>query len=282
MPNTICGILLVALVILFFLDKKIAPRFKRAAAVVLGIYLICFYIPAFTILMHGGTHTNWFPIRYSFTAQQDGPIYHFDTSIPGSPNGIATPAIKYVGFYHKGDAVEGKIPLINGIGTGDFMRGYCANLAFAYADNAQLAQYAAQLNSRDIEFNVVHENDLTGSFTAAEGQRVLFTIPWDEGWTCYIDGKLAPIYKTWNLFMSVEVPAGQHSYEMKFFPAWMNYGLIVSGAAFVGLIILMVVWKQRKKDEDLRKEKINAVDDNREETMAEENVTDAVWTKSEE
>ena len=221
-------------------------------------------------------------IRYAFTAQQDGPIYYFDTSIPSSPNGLSTPAIKYVGFYHKGDAVEGKIPLSGGIGTGDFMRGYCANLAFAYADNARLEQYAAQLNSREIDFNVVHENDLTGSFTADEGQRILFTIPWDEGWTCLIDGQKVPIDKTWDLFMSVDVPAGQHRYEMKFFPAWMNYGLIVSGAALVGLIILMVVWKQRKKDKDLIKEKTKTVDDNRDETMVAENVTDAVWTKNEE
>lgn len=66
LPNIFCGILVVALVILFFMDKKIEARFKKAAAVVLGIYLTSFYIPAFTLLMHGGTHTNWFPYRYSY------------------------------------------------------------------------------------------------------------------------------------------------------------------------------------------------------------------------
>ena len=189
-------------------------------------------------------------ISYSFTAEQDGPIYFFDTSIPDSPGGLGDVVIKYAGAYHKGDTVEGKIPLTNGIGSGDVMRGYCVNLAFAYADNAQLAEYAQLLNSRDCGFNVVHENDLTGSFTAEEGQRVLFTIPWDEGWSCCIDGKPVPIDKTWELFMSVEVPAGQHTYEMKFFPAWMNYGLVLSGAAVVGTIALMIVWKAQKKKKE--------------------------------
>ena len=185
--------------------------------------------------------------QYSFTAAQDGPIYVYDTSIPGSPNGLAAPAIKYVGTYKAGDAVEGKFPIYAGVGTGEIMRGYCANMAFAYADNAQLEAYADLLNSRDIDFNVVHENDLTGSFTAEEGQRVLFTIPWDEGWSCFIDGEPVAIDKTWNLFMSVEVPAGHHTYEMKFFPARMNYGLMLSGAAAVGTIALMIVWKAQKK-----------------------------------
>ena len=185
--------------------------------------------------------------EYCFTAAQDGPIYYFDTSIPGSPDGLPDPVIKYVGFYHKGDEVEGKIPVKNGIGTGEFLRGYCVNLAFAYADNAQLEEYAQLLNSRDCTFNAEHENDLTGSFTAGEDQRILFTIPWDEGWSCFIDGKPVPIDKTWDLFMSVEVPAGQHVYEMKFFPAWMNYGLVLSGAAIVGTIALMIAWKAQKK-----------------------------------
>ena len=188
---------------------------------------------------------------YSFTAAQDGPIYYYDTSIPGSPNGLVVPAIKYVGFYHAGDEVEGKIPIVSGIGTGEFMRGYCANLVFAYADNTQLREYASQLNSRDITFNGDHENNLTGSFTAEEGQRILFTIPWDDGWTCYIDGQKVPIDKTWDLFMSVEAPAGHHTYEMKFFPAWMNYGLILCGAALVGLVILMVAWKKRKPADEV-------------------------------
>ena len=183
---------------------------------------------------------------YSFTAGQDGPIYYYDTSIPGSPNGLAAPAIKYVGFWHKGEKVEGKIPIVSGIGTGDFMRGYCANLVFAYADNAQLEAYAALLNGREIGFNGEHENDLTGSFNAGEGQRVLFTIPWDEGWTCYIDGRAVPIDKTWELFMSVDAPAGAHSYEMKFIPAGMRLGAALSAAALLGTAAL-VMWDRRKK-----------------------------------
>lgn len=48
--------------------------------------------------------------------------------------------------------------------------------------------------------------------------------------------------------MSVEVPEGHHTYEMKFIPAWLNYGLIICGVAFVGLFVLMIVWsKQAKK-----------------------------------
>lgn len=188
-------------------------------------------------------------ILYEFEAKQDGPVYIFDTSIPDSGQGLSEPSIKCAGTFKAGELVEGKFPIVASIGSGDLLRGYCANLVFAYADNDLLADYAKKLNSRDITFNVIHENDLTGTFTAESGQKILFTLPWDEGWTCYIDGQPVPIEKTWDLFMSVNAPEGSHTYEMKFFPAWMNYGMILCAVAFVGLIILMIVWGKNKKKE---------------------------------
>ena len=66
LPNIFCGILVTALVILYFIDKKNGRVRKQVVGVVLAFYLITFYIQAFTLVMHGGTHTNWFPYRYSY------------------------------------------------------------------------------------------------------------------------------------------------------------------------------------------------------------------------
>jgi len=187
-------------------------------------------------------------IEYSFVATTDGPVYRFDTSIPESDNGLVEPAIKYCGFYRAGETVTGKMTVNNAdYVTDDLLRGYCANLAFATADNDVLAELAALLNRREITFNADREDDLTGDFTAEPGQRILFTIPWDEGWTCYIDGQPVPIDKTWDLFMSVDAPEGKHTYEMIFFPAWLNYGLYIGVAALLALFVFMVVWHIRRK-----------------------------------
>ncbi len=188
--------------------------------------------------------------EYTFEAAQDGAVYVFDTSIPGSPNGLSEPAIKYVGYYRKGDPVTGTVE-IAGSGTGDFLRGYCANLVFAYANNDVLKEYAEKLNARDISFDKDLNSHLFGTFTADKNQRILFTIPWDEGWACCIDGQKVPIDKTWDLFMSVAVPEGQHTWEMKFFPAWMDYGLMISGATLISLLVFMVMWKKKKPVEEV-------------------------------
>lgn len=201
-------------------------------------------------------------IGYSFEAKRDGAVYIYDTSIPGSQYGSDVPVIWYMGNYKKGDTVSGRLNL-DGMATIDTLRDYCADQVFAYADQETLKEYADLLNARDISFRMEKESHLTGDFTAEKDQRILFTIPWDEGWTCYIDGQEAPIDRTWNLFMSVEVPEGQHTWEMRFFPAWMDYGLAISGAALLGLLAFMAVWKkQRGKTEAVN---IKAVDGGAEE-----------------
>ena len=64
-------------------------------------------------------------------------------------------------------------------------------------------------------------------------------------------GRRVSIDKTWNLFMSVAVPEGHHTWEMKFFPAWMNYGLMISAAALTALLVFMVIRKNRKPMEEV-------------------------------
>ena len=186
-------------------------------------------------------------IAYTFTAERDGPIYLFDTSIPDSVNGLSAPSIKLCGVYAAGDTVEGVIPINASAATESIMRGYCANLAYAYADLQVLQQYAELLNSRPITVSVEKDTLIRAAFTAAAGQRILFTIPWDEGWTCRIDGEIVPIEKTWDLFMSVSVPEGAHELELRFFPAWLNYGLYLCAAAVLLTVLLLVLCRRAGK-----------------------------------
>jgi len=186
-------------------------------------------------------------IEYTFDAVFDGPVYNFNSLVPETTGGISASSTSFIGVYHDGETVTDKFPVNTSTTTGELMRNFCSGQVFASADNTVLAEYAEKLNSRDITFNAEHEHDLTGEFTAAPGQVILFTIPWDEGWTAAIDGQPVPIIKTWDLFMSLEAPEGHHTYELKFFPAWMDYGLYISAAALLGFAVLMIVWKKKQK-----------------------------------
>ena len=188
-------------------------------------------------------------VESEFVAEKTGPVYRIDTSIPETEYGDMNISIKYCGYFKEGDLVK-DISKTNALTASrqDFMT-YCSHIVYAYADNRVVADYAEQLNGRDITFNVLQEHHLTGTFTAEAGQTILFTIPWDEGWSAYVDGQKVPITKTWDLFMSIDAPEGQHNYELRFFPAWMDYGLYLCGAALVGLAVFLVIWSVRRKKE---------------------------------
>ena len=220
-------------------------------------------------------------VTFTFTAPKDGVAYYYDTGISNTELGEDETTTHCAGICRKGEVITDTL-LVPATTDNDSVAAHCGNLVFAVADNAVLADYADKVQAKDITFNIMKGHHLTGEFTAEAGERILFTLPWDEGWTCTIDGERVPIDKTWDLFMSVEAPEGHHTYEMKFFPAWMDYGLVISGIALVGLVVFMILWnKKNKKTAAVSAETTNAdglISDTSENTGADkaETVTDAV------
>jgi uncharacterized membrane protein YfhO len=153
----------------------------------------------------------------------------------------------YDGTHKKGDTVTAYLPMENNLVTKYVLEDVAGRFRAAYADNDALHELATIVKERPCTIEKVKDSHLRGTFTAEAGQKLMFTIPFDEGWTCYIDGKGAEITQVLGVFMAVDAPEGTHSYEMKFFPAWMDYGLVLSAAALVGTTVLMIAWKAQKK-----------------------------------
>lgn len=63
---------------------------------------------------------------------------------------------------------------------------------------------------------------------------VFFSIPWDRGFTAYVDGQEAPIEKVDYGFIAVLVPEGEHSIDL----VWKPYGIEAGVAGSVVGIIL--------------------------------------------
>ena len=187
-------------------------------------------------------------IVYTFTAGQDGPVYTYNRSGMTEAQGSYTPVLQFLGTYRKGDTVTGYIPVateyVNRIGFEEI----CGRFRAAYADNEALHELAGIVRDRPCTIEKLKESHLRGSFTAEAGQKLLFTIPYDEGWTCLIDGKEAEIRQVLGVFMAVDAPEGAHSYEMKFFPIGMKTGMMLSAAALLTTAIYIPVDRRRRKD----------------------------------
>lgn len=64
---------------------------------------------------------------------------------------------------------------------------------------------------------------------------VFFSIPWDRGFTAYVDGEQVPLEKVDYGFIAVPVPAGEHVIRL----VWKPYGIEAGAAASIAGILLI-------------------------------------------
>ncbi len=191
-----------------------------------------------------------------FIAEQDGPVYAYTGLMVDENYGYQGEAMYYLGTFRKGDEVADYIP-VNGLPSEGLLNMLCAEYYVAYPNQEVLEAYSAQLQRNAGTLEKIKDSHLAGHVNAAEDSRLFFTIPYDEGWTLTVDGVKTPFVKTADLFMSAPVDAGEHSYELSFFPKGMQTGIYISGFAFVlllGLAVYNLAVRKRRPFEESSEE----------------------------
>jgi len=98
---------------------------------------------------------------------------------------------------------------------------------------------------KENQWNITEHNDrrIKGTITAKEGQMMLTSIPYEPGWSIYVDGKKVQPYTVnftqkdasgrdvvqevgvLKAFLGVDLEPGEHTVEMKFTPKGFNFGV---------------------------------------------------------
>ena len=87
-----------------------------------------------------------------------------------------------------------------------------------------------------------------------EAGRLIFSIPNEEGWTLYVDGKETEILDFKDTFISVYLEEGHHDIELKYMTPGLMAGAIIS-AVCIGLFALTMLG--RKALEKKREQKVD-------------------------
>ena len=193
-------------------------------------------------------------IEFTFTAKQNGAVYTYNRGMMTETEGSYEPVLEYLGTYQKGDVVTGYIPVVTDYVNRIGFEEICGRFRVAYADNSALHEMATIVKNRPCTIEKVKESHLCGKFTAKAGQKLMFTIPYDEGWTCWIDGEEVPINMVLGVFMAVDAPEGIHSYKMIFFPTGMKTGIGLSAVALLTTAVYVPVDSYRRKSKSATEE----------------------------
>ena len=183
-------------------------------------------------------------IEYSFTARQDGRIYVYNRSGLSDRSGATVPALSFLGVYAAGETVTGYIPINASYVDRMTMEEVCGRLRVAYANDDTLHALSQAVKARPVTLQKEKETRLTGTFTAEAGQTLLFTVPWDGGWTLSVDGEQTELKEVFGVFMAAEVPAGTHSYVMTYEPKGLKTGLTVSAVTLVLTVLYLAIGRK--------------------------------------
>ena len=90
------------------------------------------------------------------------------------------------------------------------------------------------------------KNGFTATAKLDKENLVFFSVPYDKGFTAYVDGVKTPLIRADFGLMAIDVPAGEHNIEFRYFPAGMKVCIGISAVA--ALILAILAWKAKQTE----------------------------------
>lgn len=80
-----------------------------------------------------------------------------------------------------------------------------------------------------------------GKVTASEGQYLMTTIPYENGWQITVNGKDVTPEKAMGTLITIPLEAGENTVTMKFAPNYHKLAIIITVSGFILLLLIIVI-----------------------------------------
>ena len=111
----------------------------------------------------------------------------------------------------------------------------------------------------------ISDTNLVGNVHSVESTTLFTSIPYDEGWDVYVDGKKAEKIKLMDAFIGLKLEKGQHQIEFKYQTVGFLKGAIISGASIAILLLIYLFLHFKNNDFKFIKKEIGLREDEMEE-----------------
>ncbi len=93
-------------------------------------------------------------------------------------------------------------------------------------------------NTDELEIIKNTGNYIKGKIDVKEDSTLMLTIPYEKGWSIYIDNKKVDYYEVLNAFIGVDINKGSHIVELKYETPGLKIGIIISLISLSTLLII--------------------------------------------
>ena len=108
-------------------------------------------------------------------------------------------------------------------------------------------EQAEKLRQDSLKNVVLGSNTLSGTIDVTGNKILCVTVPYEEGWTAYVDGKQTEILRANYAFMGLNLTEGHHEIVLKFRVPYLMEGIIVSLVSLGITVVLLVIQKRRRR-----------------------------------
>ncbi len=185
---------------------------------------------------------------YSYACSDDSVLYGYARngafeSITVKCNGITADSSvsteDYPITFPMGNGISGSIADIEFNISEDKTTGSYTLMIYAL-QKMEFEQAYSRLADEQFEITSFSDTEIKGNINALERGVLYFSIPYEKGWSVYIDGRKADTFKVLDSMLGVEAEAGNHEIVLKYSPDGFTLGLIISGVALLILIIAVI------------------------------------------
>ena len=169
---------------------------------------------------------------YISSGELENVNYYWNNEEDTADQNIDTPYIFDLGKHKKGDEIRIEISLAGIENESSVFDIYAYNI------NTDVVNSAYDLlKEGGIDISSYGDTFIDGTVNAGYDGYLYSSIPYDEGWSVYIDGKKVDTFKLGDGMLCTEITQGKHSVKYKFTPKGFNYGIVISGAAWLCLLV---------------------------------------------
>lgn len=191
-------------------------------------------------------------IALELTASKSGNMYLYLTSDDAQSvtctargdvilQNIDTPYILDLGYFNEGETATVSLECSSGKSE------ICFEI-YAYSlDTDVLNKGFGTLEKHSLDVSEYSNNHIAGTVNAEKNGVLYSSIPYDKGWSVYVDGEKAETFAIGNSLLCVNIEKGNHAIEYRYTPQGVTYGFAISAITLVSGIIYLVISKKLKK-----------------------------------
>ena len=103
------------------------------------------------------------------------------------------------------------------------------------------------LSRSQLDVYYYDDTTLKGKIDVKKEGFLLFTIPYTEGFTLYVDGKETELESVQDALCGVHIGEGEHDIVLEYYPASFRSSVIMSAGAFIAFILILIISHMEKK-----------------------------------